>query len=472
MKRLHNYLLTHHPLVWNMRLHWILPALLLLNLVFFLAGCVPRYRLADFDYNITDVPPGLIMLGALSSVLLGIAWLRAYLRNNALKSFYPIGRGWLATEWLLTLLIIGGLSTPLLAYGAGRYARLRSVSAGVDVRTEANTLAIAGHFLPFNEGDFMPYRDCDFTDSLPAGIDYPELDSFYSGQASYLHYCQPPTLWMGEAASTGLLDAREVDSVAKSWLLGGKRDSVKALLDATLAIVRQYGGKARLNTADHTARIFSAEQFALEYEVSRAGAYGNELPAGRFVDIQQAEYGLRTVQRVRSGFFNAETWILFGYWTFGAALLLFSFRTTRLRTWAGALVGVGIWCIVFGAVAGIYNGFFVVPPFFMALVVACWIYGNLPPRGRHTKQTIGYALLWAVWAAPLVVPVVAAWIQEIVLDRYVSVGGEMVFQQHPLDVWIDRHIETILTINLLTFVALYTTILPVIMHRWQAAPEE
>src|SRR3712207_1270155 len=107
-KKWNNHLLTHYPLLWNTRIVWVLAFNFLLHLLFLVSGFF-SLRAADIIHysSIWSVGgPSLFTLSVLCSLLVLIVWLIFYLRNNAFKNFYRIGRWYLAKEFLLIMIVV------------------------------------------------------------------------------------------------------------------------------------------------------------------------------------------------------------------------------------------------------------------------------------------------------------------------------------------------------------------------------
>lgn len=486
MKRIDRYLLTHHPLVWNLRLHWVLPALLVLHVLFYLAGLAEPQRLTRLNYMATSFPPVATSLAVLLGVLVVIGWLIFYLRNNAFKSFYPVRSCHLLAEFFWSLVVVGLASTLSVSHQLGRYQRLDALTKGVDVLKEANTAAVAHHFLPFEGSQFENYNSCD---SQRARDSLVGMSSVEDGpppermalngpdttvERSYLHYCAEPSLHYSIPAT---LDRYGADSVAKGWMLRGQRDSVRTTLAAYTAMVKKYGGDIRLDVAGQVAEIFATPRFLVRRPTLRQYDDPNATgPSQEFIETHTAQDALVAITEIRKGVLSSDLVLAYLYWALAAALLLFTFRITRLRTWFGAGIGVGIWMVIFSVLAAVTQGEkdAVLPVFFL-VVIASVIFTAVNVSQRRRKVASGFTFLWAVWSLPAFGLALVYYIRSLIRHgeyRY-NVGGVMeMYEPSPVAAWIDANGETIAAINLvivLVLVALY--VIPQ-GRRWQAAPEE
>lgn len=486
MGRLNRYLLTHYPLIWNMRLHLVLPALLAMHALFFVGGLAEPQSLRRLNYLSTNFQPIATSLAVLVGLLIVIGWLAFYLRNNAFKSFYPLRRGHLLAEFLLSFLVLGLASTLSVTHQLGRFQRLAAATQDVDVIKEANTVAIAYHFLPFNGSQFEQYNSCDSqrkrddylngavgqTGPPPERADFNGPDT--TVERSYLHYCDEPPLHYYIPAS---FDRYGADSVAKRWMLGGQRQAVRDALNAYVALVQKYGGSARFDIDAQVTEVFGTPRFLvrraslLQYDDTNPGNTAQE-----YITTNSAQDALAAITEVRKGVLTSDLMLIYLYWTMAVTLLLFSFRITRLRTWFGAGIGMGIWVVIFSVLAALTQGKEdVIAPAFFLLVAASLVFTAMNVAARRRKTAAGFAFLWAVWSLPAVGLALVYYIRSLARRteyRYDGGGNLTTYEPSPLAAWIDAHGETIALVNLLiVFILVALYVIPQ-ARRWQAAPEE
>lgn len=488
MKRLHNYLLTHHPLLWNMRVHIMLPALLLLNLLFFVAGWSSISLPESLRWSALRAGSGVVSLAILCAILAGVLWLIFYLRNNAFKSFYPLKRGHLVAEAGLILLTCLLLTTPGFFYTAGTYSRMRQLTATTDLAHEMNTANLAAHFLPFSRASFSSSNDCANRTDDDEDRTYPmsstAVDTATMGSAvdtfSYLHFCYNEVF---DKDVAGLRSARGNDSIAKRWLLAGRQDSVRRLLQEYLALCSKYGGGHRFDADRHVKEIFSRPGFPVRYEISN-GAYagyetspdGTSLPAGKlrdtYIESGHLSEALRTIAEARQGWLDTGTIFFLLYWSLGMALLLFSFRITAVRPWFIALIGAGVWCAVFG-VLGAFMGRaasgYGLAFLFVFLAIGFLITATVLINRREQKRNAGVSLLWAMWSLPAIVPTICSWIEHLYAPRYYDTGSPNV---SPVYEWIRDSWPLIGYTNFVLYLLLLIVLFIPLARKWQAMPEE
>src|SRR5690606_21188609 len=160
-KKLNQYLLTHYPLLWNTRVVYVVPAALLIHLLFFLGGYSKLIDAKDFwksyHFDVTEVT----VFSILVSLMLIIVWLVFYLRNNAFKSFYRQSRWYLVGELGIMFLVFFSSATFFLSYKQGVYSKVQSITSSIDAVHKANRINLAAHFLPFNLNNFKSWQSCE-----------------------------------------------------------------------------------------------------------------------------------------------------------------------------------------------------------------------------------------------------------------------------------------------------------------------
>src|SRR5690606_27071488 len=160
MQRLDNYLLTHYPLLWNLRIHWVWPVIIVLHLVFFSAGYVSVSLQDGLTWQTLRISGATASMAFLCGVLIGVLWLVFYFRNNAFKQFYPLPKGRLMGEFALIALTVFGMSSFAASYAGGAYGHVRALTQDTDIVREANVINLARHFIAFDKDDFRSSGDC------------------------------------------------------------------------------------------------------------------------------------------------------------------------------------------------------------------------------------------------------------------------------------------------------------------------
>ena len=496
MKKLNNYLLTNYPLAWNLRLHWLWPVILLLHLLFWLAG----YGSVSFPESASyySLEPGgaTFSMTVLCGLLLLALWLIFYFRNNAFKSFYPLAKGRLVAEFGLILLTTFGLTTFVASYAGGTYFHIRQETREVDLVTEANTVNLAHHFLPFSRERFSVKADCNYDHSsrqeaVATPIRSSDGDTvagngITTDTFSYLHYCANMDgyyyiryRYNSSGYSLSLASAGANDTVAKRWLYGGRRDSVAQMLTRFLAICKKYGAGYQYDVGKGVAEIFatpgflvrgiiSEDQYSAEHFDENKSRTEAQLQAGSYIETRVLMQSLTTIGEARKGWMRPDMMLVFLYFSLGIALLIFSFRATSVRVWFIALIGTAVWMAIFGVLAAATHGNGTsLMILFLLLSIGFLIGAGLQIARRASRRNAGIMLLWALWSFPALGLIVAGLIKQSDNEDYYSSRSTQSAYY-----WVQEHWTLINYLNLTFTVAVVCLLFIPLLRRWQAAPEE
>ncbi|MBF0597675.1 hypothetical protein [Faecalibacter rhinopitheci] len=109
IKKINKYLIENHPLIWNLKLLWILGIGILVNCIAFINGYYHYQNTSQLlEENISAIflnnYYGVFYF--LFIVIILIIWLYFYIKNNRFKSNYPTSRNYLFKEFLGVFSII------------------------------------------------------------------------------------------------------------------------------------------------------------------------------------------------------------------------------------------------------------------------------------------------------------------------------------------------------------------------------
>ena len=102
-KKINQYLITNYPLVWNLKLVWILAIGILANLIAFVNGFFSfNSKTQLLEYNLFDIfyNNNYFIFYFITCLIILIIWLYFYIKNNRFKSKYPTSRNYLFKEFL------------------------------------------------------------------------------------------------------------------------------------------------------------------------------------------------------------------------------------------------------------------------------------------------------------------------------------------------------------------------------------
>lgn len=500
LNKLNAWLITRYPLLWNTRVVFVLPLVLLIHVLFFLAGYAQVIEYTDFYDGQIFRAKDVILFSCLITVVNLLIWLIYYLRNNPLKAHYPISRKYMFGEFMLLVLVFFSSATFFFTYRQGIYEKARSMTADTDLVEEANAINLAFHFIPMDLDEFKSQQNCDsikardmrrnerlkiYQRSLEteAPLDFNFVDdepaaSSDTSRPNYLNYCHLMILSLDEGQ---LSSAEENNRRAVSWLKGGNKDSVRLALERLQEILHKYKVYHWFSPQSQADSVFSNPDFVLSDWIFYNPSYDYEYvdtSGHSLINHNDLTYTIQKVEEIREGFWEYEMLIALLYYALGAAILLYSFRMIKARIWFAALIGTGLWAIVLGLVFSLFDirdeGVISVFLFlFLAfLAFAIWLI-----RSRENKFLSGLIFLWAIWSQLAVLPLIAAFVmerfgyQETVIT---SVDGHTNIEERRTIsyIWLKENIEHVFSVNLLLFLILLILIYIPLARKWQANPEE
>jgi hypothetical protein len=501
IKKINQYLLTHHPLIWNTRVLWVLIANIILYLLFFLAGfaTIDAKNVRHY-YSIWNVGGFFVMtLSVLCTLLVLILWLVWYLRNNAFKNFYRIGRGHLAREFLLVLLIVFSSVIYFEFFNLGVKTHVRSFSNAAVFGKELNTINRAFAFLPTEKEPYFVYNSCAnkgkglprYNESITytgSETDAPnDSSTMLIRQAlrrpdafSYAHYCYVSFPYF---SYPGLQTAQELSGLNQALLAGGRADSIRVLLENFEAVCRKYGVEEHLNIPLLAQQPFATPEHKLgallptqekeyqggemqvhtyyieTYQLSTAMSFIDECQANPYTDIS----GTALVPAT--------------YCALVLAVFFFVYRRFTRKVFLISVVGVILWSIITG-VAGVALRMsdISMPAFLLFLMIAFLGLGLLFLYNKTNRTIAGALISWHLFLAPfaglLLLSIQSAHVSELRRLAPENESQTWLEKYHPVALWIDDHSYLLATISLVLVVLYITFIVNRWARRWQALPQE
>jgi len=361
-------LVTHHPLVWNIRLVWAVAGLAVLHLLFFIMGFMALdsiRQLTDYRYRNMENTAGVILFSMLSSLFFIICWLLYYFRHNPLKSIYPVNAFYLIKEFLLVVIICFMAVTFPLTYKLGSNQKIKALTDKNKYIEYANAHNLSFYFIPYEDKSslFLPINNCDrqkkeedlkksshsYEDDerMLSDIDNPE--EILSGTQSYLNYCRNDI-----DDKRNLRSQYQNHAIAKRWMMNKNLDSIRLFLTQYHKIVENIGMVHIVNIDT----LVNAFQNNPRYEVKRFYNYYPHYPEVNEYDYSNKNDLSNLLTRMENAH-NTETIIYSGgllfyvFATFILALFIISFRLTKLRSFVIALLSILLW----GILTGMYFAF-------------------------------------------------------------------------------------------------------------------
>lgn len=502
LNRINQYLLTHYPLIWNLRLPSILAVVLLIHLFFGLAGYLSLdYSLLQRHYSISSINGGQVYtLSVLFSLLVIVGWLLFYLRNNAYKSFYAIGRKYLAIEFALIVLVLTGACSFFLSYHQGARIKVRQLVPRETLVHESNVLNLALAFIPQEKNDYFKLNSCDeraLRDGMSFGA--PDTNAVYNryitedsllylralkivrepGAFSYRYFCNTELNLNGYPA---FLKANERSVIINNWLSGGKKDSISAILQEVLAISKKYSVRQDMHPDTMVNWIFADTLFSVDQLLAQSPFTGSGFPEKPFFSANEINRALSLADECYLEKSNSSDWrgqlTVLLYFALSAALLLICYRLFSRRVFLMSVVGTVVWCILFALLAASSHEGDTVSQVMLALFLVIAGTGYLLTLSNTGSKTVsGVLLCWQAYGISFVLPLIAFLISgNYERHRHLSINNEDVSHlnkaEFPVGYWISNHTELIMQLNLL-FVFLYMICcFTWLARRWHSKPEE
>ena len=151
--KINQYLLEHHPTVWNTKIVWMLGISAAIHLLFFVFGLIAltdpellheRGAMHIFFDN------GTVFFSVMLSILLIVIWLINMFKNNAFKNFYPVSRLKLFIQFVFYFVIIFCATTFYYSYNLGLKVYISNTYEDATVYNEIKVSNNAAIFFSHN----------------------------------------------------------------------------------------------------------------------------------------------------------------------------------------------------------------------------------------------------------------------------------------------------------------------------------
>lgn len=524
-KKIQQYLLEHHPLLWNMRLHQIVAISLCLHLIHFIIGYLSFTDILSMGYSDATqmfFSGPFALFSIVGSGIVLVLWLVKVFRNNALKRYYPISKEKVFVQFLILFL---ACSLNMSYYYSYTYGFVLHGKIKTDINAnnqDQKTYAAVIGWLQENRTAYdidnrcypspfpmtRKYKNADstqVTDIEGAAASTVNIDTnglYYVGkdgknysvqtrdsmsghtQFSYLNYCCEERTYNEEMEYTW--DAQTNAHLATATMQQSLQhpEEIKAKMIAFLQVCDKYNVKYKLNVDDWFKWVYNPPYFPVTYTIQNVNynpnaKYDNYIaavnengssfnPKQYFVQREKLEYILNNTYAIHHYHINVGVLCFILYWALSVSLLIFAFRASSKRVWIISLIAGALFCILVGAFSVVLtyndgNALFIVYELiiFSFLMIALLI--------KH-KTISGIALNWFTWAAPAIIPLLLAYWSAIERQKLMRIDAALYQKPAVLD-WIDDHSGLFFMANLaLYLLGLYG--LSGLYRRWQAMPED
>lgn len=409
IKRIQKYLLSNHPILWNVRLVPMLFVLLAIHLVIFGIG----YLSTNTDFNKTYYySPGsslgiLYPVSILVCILLLIGWLIFYNRNNGFKNFYPRKVRQIYTEWILIFSITSAITFIPFTLTEGFIMKWKSVATITDAQDAMKTIVMAKVMIPNSQGNYLYETEYDqpipipqeiklYADSLDLNLYDTEYN--YESGLTIKGYTGPSLLFYKDYDSYYFYnnDREYLDNPAHTkiknlkclitWLKEGNTDSIRTIMEQFSSLQKKHNLEIDLTVEEWYKRIYNPPFFPVEkatmivdyspkdYELKyNYDGYTPETPVAVTAmdsdDISSTNYlqAIPTAQPhlqyreleagyeqiIKSHNYKDINPIILTCLCFalGISILIFSYRSTNGKSWLIALVATGILIFISSLIA-------------------------------------------------------------------------------------------------------------------------
>lgn len=502
-KKINQYLLLNHPLLWNIKIVQVLIFSLICHSLFFFFGYNSANGLSVFkDYGYSGMEHFPIILFGVLVLFLGlIIWLIFYLRHNAFKSFYPVTKSRLSKEFLLVFFVFI-INIPIFhTYLYARHLKLLNITASLNPEEDAKIVNLAAAFIPTSSNQYdsqncydsmqargerekniptLAYDYCDAGSTEPLNTEdiadtNTEITAAQSN--SYSEYLYSNYFQKAIQNVEFQNDANDYHYIVKRWLKNKERDSIKACLKAYFKTMDKYHVKYNVDIDTLVAWCFADEKNTVYHEVS---TYYGALQEFEFSQMgyMEGEFdainsSISNVHNLKTkGFFSAEQTLLYLYIALSLSILLILFRFTRLKPWISAIIGTGVWGIIFGLLTFTFDED-IQYVFFLFILLSLF----LSIQFIRTKQNKLFSALWLHWFSfsflgffPLLMTNIYRATGEI--NKCVNHVWVTVSPAYPIHDWINDNWISIGFINWGIGILVTLFLIIPLCYRWQANPSE
>lgn len=286
--------------------------------------------------------------------------------------------------------------------------------------------------------------------------------------------------------SSKKIDAAETISRRnRQWLQQGRKDSVKAALQALFVVLNKYSMAYRLSADSLVKDVFSDTLFTMDaliptHKFIDGSGYSEENPF--YMNDHEVENLFNFIEDCQPGRdkYGDHMMVLniVGYTALSFSILLLCYRRFSRKVFLISVVGTLVWAILFGLIAVGSNG----DGFSTMVLLFCGAFGavGLWQLWQNKRKTMSGVLLnWHVYLAPYIILLITS----IIMMNYHSynsygyVAGAMSYEDYmrlhfPVSYWVKEHMEEISTVNLALSFLYVALLFNKWTKHWQVMPEE
>lgn len=512
LKRINTYLLTHHPLLWNTRVAWVLAINLIIHVLFFVGGFSSITKETIHNYYGIEEAGGvsLFFFAALCSVVVIIFWLVFYLRNNAFKNWYTLGKWHLAKEYLLILLILFTSCSFYESFFWGMRTKGKSIANKETFAKEANLFNQAMAFVPKDIDNYFILNQCgskmnvsvSSVTSMPAAVpsDTPvtfentetyEVDRTDTARLkilaalkqpnafNYTHYCHNHF----SSKIKGFKTEEQNNAEIKKLLLTGRTDTIENTLQQLTTLANKYDVEAGLDInalAQRTLKPITVNSFRPvlndEYEYINGSRVRNE----NYFNSYNLNRALEFIDECYyPNYVNTlESFQVIMYVSIALSVLLLCYRRFSKKVFLISFVGAIVLSILISLFGVASQSEDATLWFMLVLFILFTITGVVLVKQKKSKTLAGVSLNWHIYAIPFLAFLIIGLFsvyhnQQYRYDIYGDYYKDEQRQKlNPISYWVDKNAETIIKLNIVFAILYITLVFNRLAKKWHSNPDE
>jgi len=495
-KKIQNYLLLNYPLLWNIRVVPATVIMLLIHLLFFGIGYTKGevdFTKSGLEYDYDGSSGVITFFGVVISILFFIGWIVFYLRNNALKSFYPQNSNSLYAEWLIIAMICivnCGYSGSFLY---GKDVRTRSYFTETEFSRRADIIKMASLFTSgsFNglQSDFMTnggeHKDTTAKTVNFKGKDY-ELTSLINKNLYKFSYRNEKNDSLTEIRVKGWLHDNRKDSVL--WLMTefekiAKSHNLKANItpDKWLSLVYNYPDFTKFTTVGKIESFPEKYGQVQEYD-EIAAPIGLEREADKLLSSSKTINGISYIYpkyyvpllqlttaygTIYEAWENPDADIdllkVFLYIGVVLSMFIFSYRVTSGRSWLIGLVSMGLLAIISGGLTIAGNSQQGFPIIWLLIIAFLFAYFATKCTMGFQKGRSAIILNISMWISVAFIPLLYSLLKNLTIASSFN-------YENPGYLWFLNNEDAMYSLNII-FVAIYMYFFATLIKKWKGLAE-
>jgi len=316
INKIQKYLLLHYPTLWNIKLFPMLLILIGVHALFGLIGYISGAIDFESSYyrRIPVIDDGYLFICTIFiSIFIFIGWLIFYMRNNALKNFYPKKALLLYSEWLLIFVIITSIALIPFSTTLGAVIRCKSTASekesriALDIIQKSKMLAPSSNEHTYEytntNGELIPIPNNMVIDISGININLYDFEYDRDGKIHINGYRGPSLLFYkndmfnyhyesdNKEAKEQLHRQQQIERV-KKWLRSEQKDSIYSVMVQFHNLQKKHKLKITITPDEWLKRVYNPPFYPVDNNsvIGRGGYYYNDYYSGynRYYDYENS----------------------------------------------------------------------------------------------------------------------------------------------------------------------------------------